>query len=157
MRKCRLWVSPYFSSCLTLVFFVLFRLFVRWQVVLQLHFCGMLLPGFPSNQHVVFFCNPHLAFPPCISLASMWCIHTIVPDKASLEEIPLYFIRYFSFARHVNSFPLLIYTYVNKIFSRWDITAHAYDWSTNFRSGPLIAEMVPSGFKHMKSVLFAFP
>ena len=45
-----------------------------------------------SKKHVAFLCSFHLAFSPCVYLASVWCIHTIVLIHSWIVSDSVYFI-----------------------------------------------------------------
>ena len=94
----------------------------RKLATMQQLFCGALLTGFISKQHVASLYNSYLALSLCISLVSMWCIHTVAWKKFHLI-LPERFTQWI----YVSSSPCIRSAYIDIVFCRWDIAAELYE------------------------------
>ena len=92
IRKRHLWVNLYFFSNAPLAYLICLRWFARWEVV---GCTAAVLWGFASSicakQQTAFMCSSHLAFSPCNSLGSRWCIHIIILTQPQLGKNPALF------------------------------------------------------------------
>ena len=112
IRERSLWFRPKFSSNAWPVLCVLFSWFVRWQVSGR---TAAVLLGVASSskQHVTFSSNSHLIFSPDISLASRWCICTVVLIQPQLGRNVVLFYQ-----RHQISIWSITKVYFDVTFSR---------------------------------------
>ena len=72
-KKLHWWVCPFLFNSSPRVFFVLLGWLVRWEVTGR-----TVASRIYSKQHVAFLFSSYLAFYQCVSLASRWCIHSVV-------------------------------------------------------------------------------
>ena len=77
--KSYFWVHPCFSSSALHVLFILLEWFVRWEAgSCTITVLWGIAYRFFSRRYTAFLGNSHLAFFQCVSLVSIWCIHTVV-------------------------------------------------------------------------------
>ena len=98
IRERRFCVRPYFNISTQHVLFVKLEWFMRWEescrtAAILLSVTSMI----SSKQRVALLCSSHLAFSAHVSLASMWCIYTVVLIQPQLGRNPVLFYQVIRF------------------------------------------------------------
>ena len=79
-------------ACLVRLTWMVFEMGCKWPYS-WVFFLWNFISRICSKYLVAFLCGFHLAFSLCVSLACLWCIHTVVLTQPQLGRTPILFYR----------------------------------------------------------------
>ena len=151
-------VSPVGTTCLARLTWIVCEMGGKWSY----NFCFVeccFQDLFKTSINILVYFSP--LFFSFILLAFMGCIQTDGMTQTPLRRNPVFFYWIVSDTRMIDNPSIAVHDFTRRMLTLLSIDEilllRYVNSSTNFSGQPLKVEVAPSRWKHMNSVLFAFP